>query len=271
MLRKHLTRNAKRGATLMAVALAVMIPFAAFAQASTDTTATADATTQATMPNRTMGGNGGMSNNNSTIGIGTVDTTALTDEQKTVYAQALALYEGVEDQVLADLVTAGVVTQTDADAYIALREAEKTLTDLDQSAWTATQYKAYYEANAKTGDERMQAMQALADAGQLTQAQADALGAQGENDLWTMISANAGTNSAIQQAINTVQQARNTMQETLRNAGITTMGMGGGLGLGNDQSGKGFGGRTNQNGNNYGQMPGNGSQSGTGQNSQTTP
>jgi hypothetical protein len=266
MLRKHFTGKAKRGATLVAVTMAVMIPFAAFAQTTTEAAVTTDATTQATMQGRNMGGNGGMPGNNGAFSMGTVDTSTLTDEQKTVYEQALALYEGVEDQVLADLVAASVITQADVDTYTALRAAEKTVTDLDQSAWTAAQYKAYYEANAKTGDERKQAMQALADAGQMTQEQADALGAQGENDLWNTISANAGTNSAIQQALNTIQQARSTMQETLRNADITTSGFGGGMG---DGMGGGMGGN-NQNGNGTDQTPGNRPQGGMGQNNQTT-
>ncbi len=259
MLRKHFTRKAKRGVTLVAVTMAVMIPFAAFAQTTTEAAVTADTTTQATTPGRNMGG---MSGNNGSFSMGTVDTSTLTDEQKTVYEQALTLYEGVEDQVLADLVAASVITQADVDTYTALRAAEKTVTDLDQSAWTAAQYKAYYEANAKTGDERKQAMQVLADAGQLTQEQADALGAQGENDLWNTISANAGTNSAIQQALSTIQQARGTLQETLHNADIYTSGFGGGMG-------GGMGGN-NQNGNGTDQTPGNRPQGGMGQNNQTT-
>jgi hypothetical protein len=90
----------------------------------------------------------------------------------------VALYEQVEDSVLADLVTASVVAQSDVIPTSPSARAAS-LAGLDQSAWTADQYKAFYEANAKTGDERTAAMQALADAGQLTQAQADALSRAG--------------------------------------------------------------------------------------------
>ncbi len=278
MLRNHLTRSSKRGWTVLAVALAVMIPFAAFAQAPADTTTTTDTTAdtttaQTTVPNRGMGGmpSGGGAG---AFGNGTTDVSSLTDDQKTVYSEAVALYEGVEDQVLGDLVTAGVVTQADADAYTALRAAEKTLDDLDMSDWTAEQYKAYYEANAKTGDERKAAMQALADAGQLTQEQADALAAQGEDDLWDTLSANAQTNSAIQQALSTMQQARATLRQTLREAGISLGGTGNGMNRGNGAANDGLtGGPNNQDGmNGGGQMPGGGNaQNGSRQNDHSAP
>jgi hypothetical protein len=265
MLRNHFSRSGKRGWSALAVALAVLIPFAAFAQAPADTTTTPDTTTETAAAQTTTAHNRGMGNMPSGGGAdafsnGTADVSALTDDQKTVYDQAVALYEGVEDQVLGDLVTAGVVTQADTDAYIALRAAEKTLSDLDMSGWTAEQYKAYYEANAKTGDERKAAMQALADAGQLTQEQADALAVQGEDDLWDTLSANAQTNSAIQQAINTMQQARNTLQQTLREAGISAGGTGNGMNRGNG---------TGSDGPNQGAMNGGNEQNGSRQNGGT--
>jgi hypothetical protein len=156
----------------------------------------------------------------------TVDVSQLTDEQKAVYDSAVALYEQVEDAVLTDLAKANIVTQTDVDDYIALRSAQKSLNELDQTNWTAEQYKAYYEAKLKTGDERKAAMQALADAGQLTKDQASALSAQGETGLWAKIAQNAGTNSAIQTAISTMRQALATLNSTLRGAGIEGMGNG---------------------------------------------
>jgi len=97
--------------------------------------------------------------------------------QKGLVVLALALYEGVEDAVLADLVTANVVTQADSDL--------------------------------------------------LTQAQADALAAQGEDDLWGTINRNADTNTAVQTALAAMRQACRTMEETLRGAGITGAGNGG--------------------------------------------
>ena len=59
------------------------------------------------------------------------------------------------------------------------------------------------------------------DAGQLTQAQADAISAQGQQTLWQTINQNATTNKTIQSAQNTLQQAKQTMNETLSEAGIT--------------------------------------------------
>ncbi len=225
-------RRARKGAALIAFVLAAALPLAAFAETATG--GAADASAAATMPVQ-RGGAGTFGNGNAERNA---DTSAMTDEQKTIYEQAVSLYEGVEDAVLGDLVAGNIVTQADADAYKALREAEKSLNDLDQSAWTAEQYKAYYEANAKTGDERKEAMRALADSGLITQAQADALAAQGQDDLWATVSRNADTNTAIQTALNTLQQARRTMQETLRSAGITT-GTGNGNGLGGANPGMG--------------------------------
>jgi hypothetical protein len=239
MEKKTVNRGMKWGVALLALAMAVMIPFMALAEQA-DQAATADAAAPAAAaeapasatafgPMDGRGGRGfGM------MGGYGLDTSSLTEAQKTAYDSALALYEQVEDAVLADLVSAGVVAQADVDAYVAQRAAEKSLTELDQSGWTAEQYKTFYEANAKTGDDRVAAMQALADAGQLTQAQADALSAQGQSDLWSKIAQNSNTNSAIQTAISTIRQARQTLNSTLSDAGITGMGkggMGGGLGM----------------------------------------
>lgn len=217
----------KWSALFLALMLAAAVPLAALAEPTTDTAAvTADASAAATVPGKPSGFGGGFGQ-----GGDRLDESTLTDEQKAIYEKATTLYEEIEDAVLADLVTAAVITQADADSYIALREAEKSLEELDQSSWTAAQYKAYYEAIALNGDARKTALQALADAGQLTQAQADALSAENQADLWSKITQNANTNSAIQTAMNTMQQARRTMNETLREAGIASMGNGlGGFG-----------------------------------------
>jgi hypothetical protein len=172
------------------------------------------------------------------LGCYGVDTSSFTEEQKAAYEGAVALYEQVEDAVLNDLVTGGVVAQADVESYVAQRTARKSLDALDQSGWTADQYKAFYEANAKTGDDRKAAMQALADAGQLTQDQADALSALGQSDLWAKVTQNANTNSAIQTALSTLRQARQTMNQSLNDAGIAAMGRGGmGAGFGIDNGG----------------------------------
>ena len=230
-------KSLKRSAVLLALVLAVAIPIAALAETATQTT-TADTATTTTANTATavygrMNGRGGMGG----YGIGGfgcygVDTSSFTEEQKTAYDSAVTLYEQVEDAVLADLVTGGVVAQADVDTYVAQRTAQKSLDELDQSSWTADQYKAFYEANAKTGDDRTTAMQALADAGQLTQAQADALSALGQSDLWTKINQNASTNSTIQTALSTLWQARQTMNQSLNDAGIAAMGKGAGFGIG---------------------------------------
>lgn len=218
MNRYNGTQKAKLSMVL-ALALAAMIPFAAFAETTTAaTTPTTDTTASATSPaqQRNFGGNGHARGNNYSL-----DTSTLTDEQKTAYDKAVTLYEQIEDAVLLDLVSANVVTQADVDSYTALRTAEKSLSDIDQSVWTAAQYKAYYEAVQKTGDERKTALQALADAGQLTQAQADALSAENQTDLWATISQNSSTNTAIQTALTTLRQAMQTLRSTLREAGIS--------------------------------------------------
>ncbi len=227
-------QSTRKGAVFFAVALAAVIPFAALAETTAQGAATADvtagATVRAMMPNR---GDHGAAYDNYIV-----DTSSLTEEQKAAYARALALYEQVEDAVLSDLATAGVVAQADVDSYIALRAAEKSKVDFNSSSWTAQQYKAYYEANAKTGDERKAAMQALVEAGQLTQDQADALSAQGQGSLWATIQKNAETNSAIQIALSTMRQAQRTLSSTLKEAGITGLRKGfmpGGM------SGAGFG------------------------------
>ncbi|HNW85398.1 MAG TPA: hypothetical protein PLP25_09095 [Candidatus Limiplasma sp.] len=274
MLTRHGVRNKNLAATALAVLLAAAIPFAAMAETATGTaTAAADATSTATsqaMTGNAMGFGRGQ-------GRGAVDLSSLTDDQKTVYNNAVSLYEQIEDAVLADLVNAGVVTQADVDSYTALRKAEKSLSDMDQSAWTAAQLKAYYEATQKTGDDRKAAMQALADAGQLTQDQADALSAENQTNLWATIQQNSSTNTAIQTALSTMQQAREAMTQTLRSAGINgtvdSMGMGG---MNGQQPGNGQGqpfGNDNGNGNRNDnsrnqQMPS--QQNGAPQNSQQT-
>jgi hypothetical protein len=231
MFRNNGIPKAGKGLILLALVLAAIIPFSALATTATDSTSsTTDATTQATAPQQAgfggngggpggNGGNGGMQGFNNGVNSNSADIT-LTDDQQATYDKAVTLYEQIEDAVLADLVSAGVVSQADVDSYTALRQAEKSMDELDQSTWTAAQYKAYYEATAKTGDERKAALQALADAGQLTQAQADAMSAENQTDLWSTISRNASTNSDIQTAMNTMQQARQTLNATLKEAGI---------------------------------------------------
>ena len=215
-------RKMKWGAGLLALVLAVSIPVLAMAEAAPAA--------------QSMMGRGGRCYGLGGYGL---NVSSLTDEQKTTYSNAVALYEQVEDKVLADLVAAGAVTQADVDAYNALRANEKSLAELDPSSWSADQYKAFYEANEKTGDERAAAMQALVTAGQLTQAQADALSAENQDNLWAKVSQNAGTNSAIQTALETMRQARRTLMSSLRAAGIQGMGKGGmfgGMGFDRGQS-----------------------------------
>lgn len=212
----------KRGAAVVAMALAALLPLVSMAESAAQTTAASGSNANAAVEAKVSGR--GMFGRFS--GTMHVDVSQLTEEQKAAYDSAVALYEQVEDAVLSDLVAANIVTQADVDAYIALRAAQKSLEELDQTNWTAEQYKAYYEANAKTGDERKAAMQALADAGQLTKDQADALSAQGETGLWAKIAQNANTNTAIQAAVSTMRQAMQTLGSTLRDAGIEGMGKG---------------------------------------------
>lgn len=236
MRKLNINRGVKWKVSLIALALSVAIPFAVLAETAAQTATAPDAASAGAAAENTtdfgpLRGRGGRGFGMGGFGLGgyRLDTGALTEAQKSAYESAVALYEQVEDAVLNDLVGAGVVAQADVDAYVAQRAAQKSLAELDQSGWTAEQYKAFYEANAKTGDDRKAAMQALADAGQLTQAQADALGAQGQSDLWARICQNANTNSTIQTAIATLRQARQTLNNSLREAGIEGVGMGKGM------------------------------------------
>lgn len=262
MKKDYVNRGTKRRVALIALVLAVSIPFVVLAETTGQTTATSampltSMAARGRMNNRSGNGYGmgsyGMGNNfmgSCAFGYFGVDTTSLTDEQKNAYDSAVALYEQVEDAVLSDLVTANVLAQADVDAYHAQRTAQKSLAGLDQTGWTAGQYKAFYEANVKTGDDRKAAMQALTDAGQLTQAQADALSAQGQSDLWTKIARNANTNSAIQTAIAILGQARKTLNNSLRSAGIAFRGngvMNGGFGMGMMGNGQCLNGYQNDN------------------------
>ncbi len=219
MIKENNHQKMKRGAALLTLVLAAMIPLASMAESATEATPAAGSNTNTAVAAK-MNGRGGMGR---FLGGFDLDASGLTDEQKAAYDSALTLYEQVEDAVLKDLVTANIVTQSDVDEYIALRTAQKSLGELVKTSWTAEQYKAFYEANAKTGGERKAAMQALSDAGQLTQDQADALSAQGETGLWAKIAQNATTNSAIQTAIGTMRQALATLTGTLRDAGIEGM------------------------------------------------
>ena len=238
MIKRNGFHYKKACAMLFALVLAVTVPMAAFAQTATADTAAVPAANMA----QAKGGQGqrpeagGMNRGLGGMQNSQIDTSTLTDDQKAVYEKAQTLYEQIEDAVLADLVAANVFTQADVDSYTALRTAEKSLKDLDQSAWTAQQYKAYYEAVAQTGDARKTALQALADAGQLTQAQADAMSAENQADLWSTISENANTNTAIKTALNTLQQARQTYQSTLKTAGITTAAGTGSFGMGDSHN-----------------------------------
>lgn len=212
-------KSRRKGAALLAIAIAAVMPLAALAETTNQESGTADATAGATVQTMPIGrGSYGF-----TYG-GKLDTSSLTDAQKAAYDSAVTLYEQVEDAVLSDLVSAGVLAQTDVDHHISLRAAQKALSSLVKTSWTAQQYKAYYEANAKTGDEREAAMQALAESGQLTQDQADALSAQGQSGLWAKLLQNAGTNTAIQTAFSTLRQANSTFIRTLQEAGIQGLG-----------------------------------------------
>lgn len=250
----------KLGAALLSLVLLLSIPSLAMAEPAQGAQ-TQDATSGATT--RGNGNNNGNGNGNGrgfSRGDGLCDPlsgcglnkASLTEAQKTAYDEAMALYESVEDSVLADLTEAGVVAQADVTAYQDQRAACRSLVELDPSAWDADAYKAYYEAVQLTGDARTAALQALADAGRLTQAQADALNAQGQSDLWSRLAQNTGTNSVIESAMTTLRQARQTLNNTLSAAGIqgTGMGLGMGLGMGKGSNGQGnrVGGKGGRNG-----------------------
>lgn len=236
------------GKLLLVLTLIAMLPLTGLAQAGASA---ADATSSATTPQNgpqtqqggSQGGTGGGAKR-----INALDLSTLTQEQRATYDSALTLYRQIEDAVLADLVAAAAVTQTDVDAYVAMRNASGSLGELDMSAWTAAQYKAYYEALQKTGDDRTAALNALVAAGQLTQTQADAINGTNASDLWENLAQNARTNSAIKTALGTLQQAEQTLRKTLRDAGINGLALGDAIGS-LRPAGRGNGGPAGQNGN----------------------
>jgi hypothetical protein len=221
MTKENNKKRMKKGVAFTALFLAASLPLVSMAEASQNQIAATAGSADTAVTAQALRGRFDRFPDGYTV-----DVSQLTDEQKAAYDSAIALYEQVEDAVLSDLAKANIVTQTDVNDYIALRSAKKSLNELDQTNWTAEQYKAYYEAKLKTGDERKAAMQALADVGQLTKDQAAALSAQGETGLWAKIAQNADTNSAIQTAISTMRQALATLNSTLRGAGIEGMGNG---------------------------------------------
>lgn len=218
-------RGLKRHIAPLALVLAMVIPMTVFAE-------TADATASATMGpsgvmagqangNRTgdrpMDGRGRM--NADGQGIYGLDTSTMTEAQKTAYDTAIAQYETTEDAVLAELVTAGKLTQEQVDAHKAHRAAQKMMGSIARATWTQAQSDALDDAYAKTGDERVQALQALVTAGQLTQEQADVLAAGEQSDLWQTAFQN-DEDTALETALDTMRAARDTMQDALRDAGI---------------------------------------------------
>ncbi len=225
MKRTHGRAGRRAGAVFLALALAL----AAVGPMMTEAQA-ADATSSATVPKG--GGGGSQSAPQSTGGSKStsqkaaatfdvkVEFGAMTEEQKAVYDKALALYRGIEDAVLADLVTAGSATQADVDAYKLMRDAATQLDALDTGAWTAAQFKAYYEALQLKGDERKAALQALVDAGQLPQAVANVLSGDKVADLWRTLRKNSRKDAAVQTALSTMTMARDAFIRTLRDAGI---------------------------------------------------
>lgn len=249
MLQKHGKGIRMMGRLLLVLTLAAMLPLAGLAQAAASAV---DATASATMPQNgqqnqqgaMQGGPGGGASKRT----GSLDLSTLTEEQRATYDSALTLYRQIEDAVLADLVAAATVTQADVDAYVAMRDAAGPLGELDMSAWTAAQYKAYYEALQKTGDDRTAALDALVTAGQLTQAQANAINGVNANDLWKTLAKNARTNSTIKTAMETLRLAEKTLRQTLRDAGINGLAVGDAVGS-LRPAGRGNGAPAGQNGN----------------------
>ena len=237
------------GKLLLVLTLAAMVPLAALTQtAASAADATSSATTPQSGPQASQGGAQGGTGGGGAKRINALDLSTLTEEQRATYDSALSLYRQIEDAVLADLVAAGAVAQTDVDAYVASRDASGSLGELDMTAWTAAQYKAYYEALQKTGDDRTAALDALVAAGQLTQAQANAINGANASDLWKSLAKNARTNSAIKTALGTLQQAEQTLRKTLRDAGIKGLALGDAIGSLRPK-GRGNGGPSGQNGN----------------------
>ncbi len=232
MMFKNQSKGMRRiGKLLLVLTLAAMVPLVGLAQAGASAAdATSSATTPQNAPQAPQSGGQGSTGGGGAKRISALDLSTLTEAQRATYDSALTLYRQIEDAVLADLVAAGVVAQTDVDAYVTMRDASGSLGELDMTAWTAAQYKAYYEALQKTGDDRTAALNALVAAGQLTQAQANAINGANANDLWKNLAKNARTNSAIKTALGTLQQAEQTLRKTLRDAGINGLALGDAIG-----------------------------------------
>lgn len=232
---KHI--GIRRIATLGgALALAVALPLGALAEVAEPTTPTAQAASQAAsnmgiganprMPQApTLAARSGFGIRDFGIGTGTGN---LTEAQKAAYQDALNAYVAAEDEQLANLVGAGVLTQDEADACKAQRANRQLLGEIDMSNWSSDQMTALKEAFAKPDEERAQALAALATVGQLTQAQADALNAlaDGQASVWQQISGQ--TDDATLDALDAMQHAQLSYMQALERAGI-----------GGDRGGKG--------------------------------
>ena len=195
----------------------------------------------------------------SQMGRYNVDRANLTDEQKSMYDQALTDYAATEDKCLNELVAAGDITQEAVDAFITMRQTQGAMASLDMASWDQAQQQAFQAAMTAEGDERTSAFDALVSSGQLTEAQADAFGnmqgsvnrrierPEGEapegaqegnrrirnaeagdgdmnrrstnSDIWTQIMGMDQTD-AIQAALTEIQAAQGAFSETLNGAGI---------------------------------------------------
>ncbi len=99
----------------------------------------------------------------------------LTEEQRAALEQAQTAQEEAYKAFLAELVTAGIVTQAELDAYNRIAAQRKIAGDIDTMQWTLEKNMTLREALAKSGKEKQDALAAFVTEELLTQEQADAL------------------------------------------------------------------------------------------------
>lgn len=146
----------------------------------------------------------------------------LTDEQKAEMAKTQETLAQAEQAFLAALVSGGVLTQADVDAYNHTLAQAETAQAIDFGNWTIAEVNALQDALREGGDSAKAALDAAVAKGSLTQEQADALiatrrGAAIDYSTWIVADA-----KAFKQAIQAGgEQAQTAISDALAKGTIT--------------------------------------------------
>lgn len=149
--------------------------------------------------------------------VGEMNQSNLTDEQQQAMKDAQSTYYAAEDAVLAEMVTAGALSQEIVDSYQAQRNAQQEVAAMDYSDWTLDQLSALRQAIGRSGVNET-VLAGLVSQGALTEAQAETFKlAYGESvNVWGQLD----TSKATQGMMTRLQEARAAYQQALADAGI---------------------------------------------------